>query len=51
LELIFYKGYKEGEAAHELGLSPDKVYNYKSDALKRLRKMCRRDPAFRSLCE
>ncbi|KAA0224331.1 RNA polymerase sigma factor [candidate division KSB1 bacterium] len=49
LELIFYKGMKEGEAAKHLNLPPDKVYSLKSDALKRLRKLCLKDPIFRSL--
>ncbi len=49
LELVFYKGFKEGEVAEKLGLPRDKVYNYKSDGLKRLRKLCKKDPIFRSL--
>lgn len=49
LELVFYKGYKEGEAAQTLGMAPDKFYSCKSDALKRLRKLCGRDPVVRSL--
>lgn len=49
LELAFYKGFKEGEIAQMLGLPRDKVYNYKSDGLKRLRKLCKKDPLFRSL--
>lgn len=49
LKLVFYKGLKEGEAAEVLGLPADKVYSLKSDALKRLRKLCLKDPVFRSL--
>ncbi|MGH7495486.1 MAG: RNA polymerase sigma factor [bacterium] len=49
LELIFYKECKEGEVAELLGLPRDKVYSLKSDALKRLRKLCLKDPIFRSL--
>lgn len=49
LELVFYKGYKEGEVAQELGLPRDKVYSRKSDALKRLRQLCLKDKAFKSL--
>ncbi len=49
LELVFYKGYKEGEVAQQLNLPPDKVYSLKSDALKRLRKLCLKDPVLRSL--
>jgi len=47
LELIFYKGYREREAAAELGIPAEKVYSLKSDALKRLRKLCLKDPRFR----
>jgi RNA polymerase sigma factor (sigma-70 family) len=49
LELVFYKGYKEGEAADLMGLPPDKVYSLKSDALKRLRKLCFKDRIIKSL--
>jgi len=49
LELVFYKGFKEGEIAKILNLPRDKVYNYKSDGLKRLRKLCKKDPVFKSL--
>lgn len=49
LELAFYKGFKEGEIAKQLNLPRDKVYNYKSDGLKRLRKLCKKDPVFKSL--
>lgn len=49
LELVFYKGFKEGEIAKKLGLPRDKVYNYKSDGLKRLRKLCKKDPLFKTL--
>ncbi len=49
LELVFYKGYKENEVAAELNLPRDRVYSLKSDALKRLRKLCLKDPVFRSL--
>ncbi len=49
LELVFYKGFKEGEVAKQLNLPRDKVYNYKSDGLKRLRKLCQKDPVFKSL--
>lgn len=49
LELVFYKEYKEGEVAELLGLPRDKVYSLKSDALKRLRKFCLKDPVFKSL--
>lgn len=51
LELVFYKGYKEGEVAEQLGLPRDKVYSLKSDALKRLRKLCLKDRFFKSLFE
>jgi RNA polymerase sigma factor (sigma-70 family) len=43
LELIFYQDYREGEAAKKLGIPADKLYSLKSDALKRLRKLCYND--------
>jgi RNA polymerase sigma factor (sigma-70 family) len=43
LELIFYQDYREGEAAKVLGIPADRVYSIKSDALKRLRNLCRKD--------
>lgn len=49
LELIFYKGLEAGEVAKLLNIPSDKVHNLKSDALKRLRKLCLKDPIFRSL--
>ncbi|MDZ7269224.1 MAG: sigma-70 family RNA polymerase sigma factor [candidate division KSB1 bacterium] len=49
LKLVFYKGLKEGEVAEIMGLPADKVYSLKSDALKRLRKLCLKDPAMQSL--
>jgi RNA polymerase sigma factor (sigma-70 family) len=51
LELIFYQGYKEREVSAELGISPDRVYTMKSDALKRLRKLCKKDPVLNPLFE
>ena len=47
LELIFYQDYREQEAAEKLGISVDKLYSLKSDALKRLRKLCKKDPRFK----
>ena len=47
LELIYYQDYKEGDAAAEMGIPVDKFYSLKSDALKRLRKLCKNDPRFR----
>ena len=46
LELIYYQDYKERDAAAEMGIPVDKFYSLKSDALKRLRKLCKRDPRF-----
>jgi len=47
LELIYYQEYKEGDAAAAMGIAVDKFYSLKSDALKRLRKLCKNDPRFR----
>lgn len=47
LELIFYQEYKEGDAAVKMGIPVDKFYSLKSDALKRLRKLCQKDRRFR----
>ncbi|MDZ7343536.1 MAG: sigma-70 family RNA polymerase sigma factor [candidate division KSB1 bacterium] len=47
LELIFYQDYREGEAAEKLGIPAGKLYSLKSDALKRLRKLCRKDDRFK----
>lgn len=44
LKLIFYQDYKERDAAAEMGIPVDKFYSLKSDALKRLRKLCKSDP-------
>src|SRR5574341_1362053 len=44
LELIFYQDYREKEAAEKLGIPVDRLYSIKSDALKRLRKLCAKDP-------
>jgi RNA polymerase sigma factor (sigma-70 family) len=46
LELIFYQHYREREVAVKLGIPVDKVYSLKSDALKRLRKLCKKDDRF-----
>ncbi len=48
LELIFYQDYREREAADKLGIPVDRLYSIKSDALKRLRKLCRKDARFKS---
>jgi RNA polymerase sigma factor (sigma-70 family) len=48
LELIFYQDYREREAADKLGIPVDRLYSIKSDALKRLRKLCSKDPRFKS---
>ncbi len=48
LELIFYQDYREREAAEKLGIPVDRLYSIKSDALKRLRKLCAKDPRFKS---
>lgn len=47
LELIFYQDYREREVALKLGIPVDKVYSLKSDALKRLRKLCKKDDRFK----
>jgi RNA polymerase sigma factor (sigma-70 family) len=47
LELIFYQDYREKEAAEKLGIPVDRLYSIKSDALKRLRKLCAKDPRFK----
>lgn len=47
LRLMYYQDYKERDAAAALGISVDKLYSLKSDALKRLRKLCKNDPRFR----
>ncbi|MDZ7361718.1 MAG: sigma-70 family RNA polymerase sigma factor [candidate division KSB1 bacterium] len=47
LELVFYKDYREREVAAKLGIPAEKVYSLKSDALKRLRKLCKKDSRFR----
>jgi len=44
LRLIYYQDYKERDAAAEMGIPVDKFYSLKSDALKRLRKLCKNDP-------
>jgi RNA polymerase sigma factor (sigma-70 family) len=49
LELIFYQDYREGEAAERLGIPPNQLYSIKSDALKRLRKLCKKDKRFKFL--
>lgn len=49
LELIFYKGLKEGESARFLNIPSDKLYRLKSGALRRLREACANDPIFRNL--
>jgi len=46
LRLIYYQDYKERDAAAEMGIPVDKLYSLKSDALKRLRKLCKDDPRF-----
>jgi len=46
LRLIYYLDYKERDAAAEMGIPVDKLYSLKSDALKRLRKLCKDDPRF-----
>ncbi|MGH7455007.1 MAG: RNA polymerase sigma factor, partial [bacterium] len=46
LELIFYQDYREKEAAKKLGIPVDRLYSIKSDALKRLRKLCAKDARF-----
>lgn len=43
LELVFYQDYREREAAEKLGIPVDRLYSIKSDALKRLRKLCGKD--------
>ncbi len=48
LELIFYQDYREREAAAKLGIPVDRLYSIKSDALKRLRKLCARDARFKT---
>ncbi|MDZ7290804.1 MAG: sigma-70 family RNA polymerase sigma factor [candidate division KSB1 bacterium] len=47
LDLIFYQEYREKEAAQKLGIPVNKLYSIKSDALKRLRKLCRNDSRFK----
>jgi RNA polymerase sigma factor (sigma-70 family) len=47
LDLIFYQHYREGETAKKLGIPASRVYSIKSDALKRLRKLCRKDARFK----
>jgi RNA polymerase sigma-70 factor (ECF subfamily) len=47
LKLIYYQDYKERDAAAELGIPVGKLYSLKSDALKRLRKLCKKDERFR----
>jgi len=47
LKLIYYQDYKERDAAAEMGIPVDKLYSLKSDALKRLRKLCKKDARFR----
>jgi RNA polymerase sigma factor (sigma-70 family) len=47
LELIFYQDYREREAAEKLGIPVDRLYSIKSDALKRLRKLCLKDARFK----
>jgi RNA polymerase sigma factor (sigma-70 family) len=47
LELIFYQDYREREAAEKLGIPVDRLYSIKSDALKRLRKLCGKDARFK----
>jgi len=47
LKLIYYQDYREKDAAIELGIPVDKLYSLKSDALKRLRKLCKKDPRFK----
>jgi DNA-directed RNA polymerase specialized sigma24 family protein len=47
LRLIFYQDYREGEAAEKLGIPAGKLYSLKSDALKRLRRLCRKDDRFK----
>lgn len=49
LQLAFYKGYTEGEIAKNMAIPVVKVHNYKSDGLKRLRKLCKKDPILRFL--
>ncbi len=48
LELIFYQDYREREAAEKLGIPVDRLYSIKSDALKRLRKLCAKDKRFKT---
>jgi hypothetical protein len=49
LELIFYQDYREREAAEKLGIPVDRLYSIKSDALKRLRKLCAKDSRLKPL--
>jgi RNA polymerase sigma factor (sigma-70 family) len=47
LKLIYYQDYRERDAAAEMGILVEKFYSLKSDALKRLRKLCKKDRRFR----
>jgi RNA polymerase sigma factor (sigma-70 family) len=47
LKLIYYQDYRERDAAAEMGIPVEKLYSLKSDALKRLRKLCNKDGRFR----
>jgi RNA polymerase sigma factor (sigma-70 family) len=47
LKLIYYQDYRERDAAAAMGIPVEKFYSLKSDALKRLRKLCKKDGRFR----
>jgi RNA polymerase sigma-70 factor (ECF subfamily) len=48
MELLFYQDHREREAAEKLGIPVDRLYSIKSDALKRLRKLCAKDARFKT---